>query len=250
MKMTVWAASVILEATKTEVRRMNQLLIVDDEKEIADMLTTFLTNEGFTVWTAYDGQTAETILAEQAIDLAILDVMLPDIDGFTLLKNIRQDRFFPVVMLTAKGEDIDKITGLSYGADDYITKPFSPLEVIARVKTQLRRYQTYNQETPRFAEEYDHNGLRVSNKSHKVFLYEKELKLTPLEFRILWTLCQHAGEVVSSEMLFEEAWGEKYLDSNNTVMAHIARLREKLKEPPRKPKFIKTVWGVGYTIEK
>lgn len=230
---------------------MAKILILDDEKEIADMLTTFLKNENFEIFTAYTGEAALQIIEEDELDLAILDVMLPDIDGFTILQKIRQQHFYPVLMLTAKGEDLDKITGLSFGADDYITKPFNPLEVVARVKTQLRRYQTYNQQNsgpPPL--EYDHNGLYVSQRSHRVTLYNKEIKLTPLEFKILWYLCQHAGEVVSSEALFQAVWQEKYLDNNNTVMAHIARLREKLKEPPRKPKFIKTVWGVGYTIEK
>ena len=158
-------------------------------------------------------------------------------------------------MLTAKDEQLDKITGLTLGADDYITKPFNPLEVVARVKTQLRRYQTYNTgaNVGSAAHEnqglFDYQGLSVSLVSHKVFLYGAEVHLTPLEFKILWYLCEHQGEVVSSEALFEAVWEERYLDNNNTVMAHIARLRDKLKEPPRKPKFIKTVWGVGYTIE-
>lgn len=230
---------------------MIKVMILDDEKAIADLLTTLLKNEGYEVFTAYTGTDALNIIQRGELDMAVLDVMLPDIDGFTLLQKIREDYLFPVLMLTAKGEDVDKITGLSLGADDYITKPFNPLEVVARVKTQLRRYQTYNKnhQTEKVTE-YDRNGLFVSSASHKVFLYDKEVKLTPLEFNILWYLCEHAGEVVSSEKLFEAVWGEKYLDNNNTVMAHIARLREKLKEPPRKPKFIKTIWGVGYTIEK
>lgn len=196
--------------------------------------------------------------------------MLPDIDGFKILQTIRRDHLFPVLMLTAKSEAVDKITGLTLGADDYITKPFNPLEAVARVKTQLRRYQTYNTagstneaatgantataagatSTAAVPAVFDHNGLFVDLTHYKVALYDKEIKLTPLEFKILWYLCQHLGEVVSSETLFEAVWQEKYLDNNNTVMAHIARLREKLHEPPRQPKFIKTVWGVGYTIEK
>ncbi|KAF1290509.1 VanR-ABDEGLN family response regulator transcription factor [Candidatus Enterococcus leclercqii] len=233
---------------------MTEILIVDDEKEIADMLAAFLENEGYRVQVAYTGKEALGHLDQAPPSLALLDVMLPDIDGFSLLRKIRETAFFPVLMLTAKSEDLDKITGLSLGADDYITKPFNPLEVVARVKTQLRRYQTYNQGAAvlnlQQLDEYDYNGLFVSKSSHKVALYGKEIKLTPLEFKILWYLCSHAGKVVSSETLFETVWGEKYLDNNNTVMAHIARLREKLHEPPRNPKFIKTVWGVGYTIEK
>lgn len=232
---------------------MTDILIVDDEKEIADMLATFLANENYQVKTAYNGADALALIQSQPPELLLLDVMLPDMDGFTILRNIRHEHFFPVLMLTAKGEAVDKITGLSLGADDYITKPFNPLEVVARVKTQLRRYQAYNPSATQLeneeAQSYDHNGLFVSLASHKVSLYDKEIKLTPLEFKILWYLCVHTGAVVSSEELFEQVWGEKYLDNNNTVMAHIARLREKLHEPPRQPKFIKTVWGVGYTIE-
>ena len=229
---------------------MTKVLILDDEKDIADLLATFLKNEGFEVLVAYKGQAALDYLAED-IDLALLDVMLPDMDGFEILQKIRHDYLFPVLMLTAKDEQLDKITGLTLGADDYITKPFNPLEVVARVKTQLRRYQTYNIGTTSSNNQgvFDHQGLYVALASHKVLLYGNEIHLTPLEFKILWYLCEHQGQVVPSEALFEAVWEEKYLDNNNTVMAHIARLRDKLKEPPRKPKFIKTVWGVGYTIE-
>mgnify|MGYP003259995735 CR=1 FL=1 len=183
--------------------------------------------------------------------MAILPVMLPDMDGFALCQRIRENHLFPILMLTARGEDTDKITGLTLGADDYVTKPFSPLELVARVKTQLRRYLRYNGGEGAAPEddEIDIRGLSISQARHRCTLNGQELKLTPLEFRILWTLCQRRGSVVSSEELFESAWGEKYLDNNNTVMAHIARLREKMHEPARRPKFIKTVWGVGYTIE-
>ena len=201
----------------------------------------------------YNGIDALKCINEQDLDLAILDVMLPGIDGFHICRKIREKYYYPVIMLTAKVEDGDKIMGLTIGADDYITKPFNPLEVAARVKTQLRRYKRYNN----FADnkedktnEYDIRGLLINKDKHKVFLYEKELQLTPIEFSILWYLCEHQGMVVSSEELFEAVWGEQYIDNNNTVMAHIGRLREKLNEPAKKPKFIKTVWGVGYTIEK
>jgi len=172
-------------------------------------------------------------------------------DGFALCQRIRENHLFPILMLTARGEDTDKITGLTLGADDYVTKPFSPLELVARVKTQLRRYLRYNGGEGAAPEddEIDIRGLSISQARHRCTLNGQELKLTPLEFRILWTLCRRRGSVVSSEELFESVWGEKYLDNNNTVMAHIARLREKMHEPARRPKFIKTVWGVGYTIE-
>lgn len=190
-------------------------------------------------------------MSHQPLDLAILDVMLPDLDGFSLCQKIRQDHLFPIIMLTAKVEDMDKITGLTLGADDYITKPFNPLELIARVKTQLRRYIRYNhgETSSKVVQEYDFRGLTISKTNHKCTLFGEELALTPLEFSILWYLCERRGAVVSSEELFEAVWGEKFIDANNTVMSHIARLREKMHEPSRKPKFIKTVWGVGYTIE-
>ncbi|WP_430609841.1 vancomycin resistance response regulator transcription factor VanR-C [Enterococcus sp. DIV0876] len=228
-----------------------KIIVVDDEKEIAELVATFLRNEGFQVDTFYDGASALIHLEKESIDVAVLDVMLPDIDGFKLLQQIRQQHFFPVLMLTAKGEDIDKITGLSLGADDYVTKPFNPLEVVARVKTQLRRYQRYNHAPQQQSIDiYEKEGLLLKISSHQCFLYNKEVFLTPIEFKILLYLFEHQGNVVASETLFEAVWKEKYLDNNNTVMAHVARLREKLQEQPRKPKFVKTVWGVGYIIEK
>ncbi len=229
------------------------ILLVDDEKEIVDLLGVYLSNAGYSVCKCYNGKDAMTCIENSDIDLAILDVMLPDIDGFRLCQKIREKFFFPIIMLTAKIEDSDKIMGLTIGADDYITKPFNPLEVVARVKTQLRRYQNYNNPNlsqPEEKDEYDIRGLLINRASHKCYLYGKEISLTPLEFSILWYLCDHQGKVVDSEELFEAVWKEKYLrNSNNTVMAHIGRLREKLNEPPKNPKFIKTVWGVGYEIE-
>ena len=225
--------------------------MVEDEKEIADLLEVYLTGEGYKVFKFYNPLEALLCTRKEQISLAVLDVMMPDMDGFTLLQKIRESYFFPVIMLTAKIEDSDKITGLDLGADDYITKPFNPLEVVARVKTQLRRFTKYNTEGSKAAEidELDIRGLYISKTSHKCIMNGREILLTPLEFDILWYLCGKKGKVVSSEELFEAVWKEKYLDSNNTVMAHIARLREKLGEPARNPKYIKTVWGVGYTVE-
>ena len=232
---------------------MPNILVVDDEQAITDLVALYLQNENFTVHRFYCGADALKCVETTPLDLAILDVMLPDIDGFQLCQKIREKHYFPIIMLTAKVEDMDKIMGLTLGADDYITKPFNPLELVARVKTQLRRYTRYNTAEGGAAEkkeyEYDFNGLQISKTTHKCILYNEELQLTPIEFSILWYLCEKRGSVVSSEELFEAVWGEKYMDSNNTVMSHIARLREKLHEPRKKPKFIKTVWGVGYTIE-
>lgn len=233
-----------------------KILIVDDEKEISDLLEVYLTDAGFEVYKFYSAAGVMECIEETGIDLAILDVMLPDTDGFFLCRNIRKKWFFPVIMLTAKVEDVDKIKGITMGADDYITKPFNPLEVVARVRGQLRRAEAYNpamtNEPPKEEEDdyyYNVRGLELYEKKHKCYLYGKEVALRPMEFAILIYLCKHMNEVVSSEELFEAVWGQKYLNSNNTVMAHIARIRDKLNENARAPKFIKTVWGVGYKIE-
>lgn len=227
------------------------ILVVDDEREIADLVELYLKNEGYIVHKFYNGTDALKCINTVELDMAILDIMLPDIDGFKICQKIRKNYFFPIVMLTAKVEDMDKIKGLTMGADDYITKPFNPLELVARVRTQLRRYKRYNSAEKEISEdEYEIRGLYINRDTYTVTLYEKKVFLTPIEFSILWYLCEHMGKVVSSEELFEAVWKEKYLENNNTVMVHMARLREKLKEPPRNPKFIKTVWGVGYQIEK
>lgn len=227
------------------------ILVVDDETAIADLVEVYLKNEGYIVHKFYHALDALACVHRQHLDLAILDVMLPDMDGFSLCQKIRENYLFPIIMLTARVEDMDKIMGLTLGADDYVTKPFNPLELVARVKTQLRRYTRYNvaETTPKEITEYDFRGLQISKSSHKCMLFGQELALTPREFSILWYLCQQRGSVVSSEELFEQVWGEPFLDSNNTVMSHIARLRDKMHDSGKKPKFIKTVWGVGYTIE-
>jgi len=229
-----------------------QILVVDDEKELADLIEVYLKNDGYTVYKFYNGMDALECIGEQDLDLAILDIMLPDIDGFHICQKIRENFYFPVIMLTAKGEDVDKIMGLTIGADDYITKPFNPIEVVARVKTQLRRYKQYNNLSGKQKVEvskYDIRGLLINKNTHKCYLYGKDLQLTPIEFSILWYLCERQGTVVPSEELFEAVWSEKYLN-NNTVMTHIGRLREKMNDSAKKPKFIVNVWGVGYTIEK
>ena len=227
------------------------ILVVDDEPEIADLVGVYLRSEGFTVHTCGTAKEALDTLAHQSVDLAILDVMLPDKSGFELCGELRREHRFPVLMLTAKSSDMDKITGLTIGADDYITKPFNPLELVARVKAQLRRYTRYNstQEKAPAGDVIDFNGLVIDRGTHQCTLYDKELNLTPIEFDILWMLCSNRGQVISAERLFETVWGEKYLDRNNTVMVHIRRLREKMGEPSRDPRFIKTVWGVGYKID-
>lgn len=225
------------------------ILVVDDEPEIADLVTVYLRGENFQVFPCGTGTEALEVLEREKIDLAVLDVMLPDISGISLCAEIRRKWQFPILMLTAKTEDSDKITGLTVGADDYMTKPFSPLELVARVKAQLRRYTRYNGGEKEEGEMLSVNGLTINRTTHQCWLYDELLNLTPIEFDILWLLCANRGKVISAEDLFETVWGEKYLDRNNTVMVHIRRLREKLGEPSGHPRFIKTVWGVGYKID-
>lgn len=231
-----------------------KILVVDDEQEIADLIEVYLSAEGYQVFKYNNGTEALSCIERETLNLAILDVMLPDIDGFKLCRKIREKYFYPVIMLTARSEDLDKITGLTLGADDYITKPFNPLEVVTRVKAQLRRCEQYNNH-PGTQEEAGENhtldirGLSINREFHKCTLNGTPLSLTPIEFSLLWYLCENQGRVVSSEELFEQVWGEKFLDNNNTVMAHIGRIREKMKDSGRRQKYIKTVWGVGYQIE-
>jgi len=227
------------------------ILVVDDEKEIADLVELYLTNENYCVNKFYNPLEALHSIESIKYDLAVLDVMMPELDGFTLCKKIRERYNFPVIMLTAKIEELDKINGLTLGADDYITKPFSPLEMVARVKAQLRRFTRYNEGIQQNNDIIEVSGLVMNRSTHQCTLNETPLLLTPIEFSILWLLCENRGQVISSERLFQEVWGEKYFTgSNNTVMVHIRHLREKMKEPANNPKFIKTVWGVGYKIEK
>nr|WP_319489717.1 VanR-ABDEGLN family response regulator transcription factor [uncultured Caproiciproducens sp.] len=227
------------------------ILVVDDEQAIADLIEVYLKNESFTVHKFYNGRDALACVESEKLELAILDVMLPDIDGFTLCQKIRENHNFPIIMLTAKEEEVDKITGLTLGADDYITKPFQPLELVARVKAQLRRFTRYNSAEP-LREEIviEFSGLVLNKDTHVCTLNEKPLALTPTEFSILWVLGSNRGRVVSSEELFKEVWGDKYFsNSNNTVMVHIRHLREKIHDSAEHSKYIKTVWGVGYKIE-
>lgn len=230
------------------------ILLVDDEKPLADLIEIYLKNDGYTVYKFYKGIDALKCVETRELDLAILDVVLPDLDGFHLCQKIREKHYFPIIMLTARVEDADKIMGLTVGADDYMTKPFNPMELMARVKTQLRRSTHYNRqiaarEEQEAAAEYDIRGLVINRETHRCFLYGEELLLTPIEFSILWYLSERRGKVVPSDELFEAVWGEKFYDNTNTVNMHIKRLREKMKEPSKKPNFIKTVWGVGYKIE-
>ena len=240
----------MMEAGGVEMNE--KIMIVDDEREIADLVELYLTNEGFEVYKFYAGRDALRCAEERQIDLAILDIMLPDVDGYEICRRIREKYTYPILMLTAKEEEIDKITGLALGADDYVTKPFRPLELVARVKAQLRRYTRYNTgQSDRRENVVSVRALTLNLDTRECTLDERPLQLTPIEFSILWLLMESPGKVISAEELFERVWGEKYLNNaNNTVMVHIRHLREKLHDSPERPKYIRTVWGVGYKLEK
>ena len=232
-----------------------RILIVDDEQEIADLVALYLKSENFEVRTFYSAAPALQCVAEEQIDLAILDVMLPDMNGFTLCKQLRENYNFPILMLTAKTEETDKITGLTLGADDYITKPFRPLELVARVKAQLRRYIKYNPaKTASEAEDSDVmrcRDLTLNLSSHECRVGDKLVSLTPTEFSILRILLEQRGKVVSAEELFHTIWADEYYcKSSNTISVHVRHLREKLGDTAEHSKYIKTVWGVGYQIER
>ena len=223
------------------------ILVVDDEIEIADLIELYLKNEGYNVYKTYSSEKALKIIEKRNIDLALLDIMMPGIDGFTLCQNIRKNHNFPIIMVTAKITDADKIKGLNIGADDYITKPFMPLELIARVKAQLRRYKSYNQSQNKILVIKD---LTLDKDKHECLKNGKKINLTPTEFSILYLLANNKDKVITTKKLFEEVWKETYLTSSNaTIMVHIRHLREKLGEND-KIKYINTIWGVGYQIEK
>lgn len=226
---------------------MNTVLVVDDEPDIRDVIHVYLRNEGYQVIEAANGEEALNIIKTTSVQLVILDVMMPIMDGIKACFKIREVSPTPIIMLSAKEEDIDKITGLTTGADDYMVKPFNPLELLARVKAQLRRQTLIGK--PESNSLILIKDLIIDTNKHSVKLKEKDISLTPLEFSILVLLASHPGQVFSSEKIYETVWKEPYGYSDNTVMVHIRNLREKLEVNPREPHYIKTVWGVGYKID-
>ncbi|MGF7060345.1 response regulator transcription factor [Brassicibacter mesophilus] len=227
------------------------ILVVDDEKEIRELIEIYLKNEGYDIIKATNGLDALDILHNQKVDLIILDIMMPKLDGIKACIKIREQKNMPIIMLSAKSEDMDKILGLSSGADDYVTKPFNPLELVARVKSQLRRYTKLNDySTSNNNEEIEVDDLVINTSTHQVKIDGKNIKLTPREFDILLLLSRNKGIVFSIEKIYESVWKEPFLQSDNTVMVHIRNIREKIEANPRKPRYIKTVWGVGYKVEK
>ena len=228
-----------------------KILIVDDDNNIAELISLYLTKECFETKIVYDGESALDNLSTFKPNLILLDLMLPGIDGYQVCREIRKNNNTPIIMLSAKGETFDKVLGLELGADDYIPKPFNPLELVARVKAQIRRYTQYNEGTKDEGDVIDFGGLFLNRQSHECTYNEVPLTLTPIEFDILWLLCENRGKVISSEELFHKVWKEEcYKNSNNTVMVHIRHLREKMNGPTGKSDFIKTVWGVGYKVEE
>lgn len=228
-----------------------RILVVDDEREIADLIEIHLLSEGYRVFKANSGAEALKLVEDHDPHLVILDIMMPGIDGIEVCRQIRQTRGIPILMLSAKSEDVDKILGLKTGADDYLTKPFNPLELVARVKAQLRRCFRLNpalMESPS-EETIVVRGLEIDRAGHTVSVDGRIVSLTPTEYEILLLLASNLGRVFSSEEIFRRVWKERYFHSNNTVMVHIRKIREKIEDDARHPTFIKTVWGVGYKIE-
>ena len=229
-----------------------KILVVDDEKDIADLLEVYLKNENYVVYKFYSAEESLECIAREEMDLAILDIMLPGVSGFSICQQIREKYTYPIIMLTAKGEETDKITGLTLGADDYVTKPFRPLELVARVKAQLRRYKKYdaqlkNEESSNT--ELSYEKLKLNEKTYECLLDGEPILLTPTEFSILRILLENVGKVVSVEELFRSIWKYEYYSKNSsTITVHIRHLREKLKDTGEAPTYIKTILGVGYKI--
>lgn len=229
-----------------------KILVVDDEHDIADLLEVYLKNENYTVYKYYSAMEALECIEREELDLAILDIMLPGVDGFSICQKIRERYTYPIIMLTAKDEETDKITGLTLGADDYVTKPFRPLELVARVKAQLRRYKKYSPvsevETQK-STRLSYKKLELDMKTYECLLDGELVALTPTEFSILQLLLKQAGNVVSLEKLFRSVWKDEYYNKNSsTITVHIRHLREKLRDTGANPTYIKTIWGVGYKI--
>ncbi|MCI5688477.1 MAG: response regulator transcription factor [Emergencia sp.] len=225
------------------------ILVCDDDKEIAGAIEIYLRNEGYTVFKAYDGVEALNFARNQQLHLIIMDVMMPKMDGVQATMKIRQEKNIPIIMLSAKSEDYDKITGLNVGADDYITKPFNPLELIARVKSQLRRYVDLGSMEKKSGV-YKTGGLEVDDDEKAVRVDGEYVTVTPTEFGILKLLTENAGKVFSMEQIYENVWNEPAYNPENTVAVHIRRIREKIEINPKNPKYLKVVWGIGYKIEK
>ncbi|MCC2250329.1 response regulator transcription factor [Virgibacillus sp. AGTR] len=225
------------------------IVVADDEKEIADLLAIHLEKEGYKVHKVYNGKEVMKVIDQQSIDLVILDIMMPEMDGYEVTRQIREKHNMPIIFLSAKTSEFDKVQGLVIGGDDYMIKPFSPMELMARVQAQLRRYKKLNEAKLMSTANMEFGELTVSKEEHVVYLLNEKVELTRKEFEILYLLAKHPRKVYSVDKIMQIVWGDTYYDGANTVMVHIRTLRKKLKEDKRKNKFIKTVWGVGYTFD-
>ncbi len=237
--------------TIREVMKMYNILVCDDDKDIVDAIEIYLSQEGYHVLKAYDGDEALEILKQQNVHLLILDIMMPRLDGIRTTIKIRENNGIPIIILSAKSEDVDKILGLNVGADDYVSKPFNPLELIARVKSQLRRYTQLGGNSGTSNEKiYETGGLSINDDRKEVTVDGELVKLTPIEYNILLLLTKNQGKVFSIDQIYESIWNEDAIGADNTVAVHIRHIREKIEINPREPRYLKVVWGVGYKIEK
>lgn len=226
------------------------ILVCDDDKEIVEAIEIYLMQEGYNVEKAYDGQEALKIVKDKKIDFMIIDVMMPKLDGIRATLQIRKESKIPIIILSAKTEDADKILGLNVGADDYVTKPFNPLELVARVKSQLRRYTTLSSYGDEEGNVYEAGGLLINDDLKKVIVDGEEVKLTPIEYNILLLLLKNKGKVYSINQIYENIWNEEAIGADNTVAVHIRHIREKIEINPKEPRYLKVIWGVGYKIEE
>lgn len=226
------------------------ILVCDDDKNIVEAIEIYLSQEGYRVLKAYDGEEAIEILKKEEVQLLIIDVMMPKLDGIHATLQIRQFSSIPIIVLSAKSEDVDKILGLNVGADDYVTKPFNPLELIARVKSNLRRYTMLGNETKNNQNVCTIGGLTINDETKEVTVDGEFVKLTPIEYNILYFLARNAGKVFSIEQIYENIWNEEAVGADNTVTVHIRHIREKIEINPKEPRYLKVVWGIGYKVEK
>ena len=230
---------------------MFKILVCDDDKEIVEAIEIYLTQEGYEVLKAYDGEEAIQTLKKEHVDLLIMDVMMPRLDGIRATLKIREENSLPIIILSAKSEDTDKILGLNVGADDYVTKPFNPLELVARAKSQLRRYtQLGSTVQDEKKEVYEVGGLSINDELKEVTVDGESVRLTPIEYNILLLLVKNQGKVFSIDQIYENIWNEEAIGADNTVAVHIRHIREKIEINPKEPRYLKVVWGVGYKIEK
>ena len=230
---------------------MYNILVCDDEKDIVSALSIYLSTENYKIFTAFTGKEALDVVAHNDIHLVLMDVMMPQMDGISATAKLREQYNIPIILLTAKSEDSDKILGLNIGADDYITKPFNPLELVARVKSQLRRYtQLGNLNQQGSSQVYKCGGLMINDENKEVTVDGEPIKLTPIEYNILLLLVKNAGKVFSIDQIYEKIWNEDAIGADNTVAVHIRHIREKIEINPKEPRYLKVVWGVGYKIEK